>query len=63
MESIANKQIRDSLRVEDIKYWMVAKELGITASAFTVWMRSELSEDRRQRVEAAIDVIIARRKE
>ncbi len=56
-----NKDIRDKARIKDIRFWQIAKELGITASYFSVLMRSELSEERRQRVTNAIDAIIARR--
>ena len=58
-----NSTLRDRSRIEDVKFWEIAKELGITASTFTVWMRSELSDERRQRVEEAIDAILAQRKE
>ena len=57
-----NHCLRERLRIEDIKFWELAKELGITASTFTIWMRSELSEERKERVTAAMDAIIARRK-
>ncbi len=56
-----NKILRDRARIENVKFWELAKELDITASTFTVWMRTELSEERRKRVESALNAIIARR--
>ena len=58
-----NVDIRDRARIDNIKFWEIAKELGITASTFTVWMRTELPEDKRHRVDAAIDAIVKRRAE
>lgn len=60
---LENVEIRNRSRIANIKFWQIAKELGITASTFTVWMRTELPEDKRQRVDAAIDAILARRAE
>ena len=60
---LENVEIRNRSRIDNIKFWQIAKELGITASTFTVWMRTELPEDKRKRVDAAIDAILARRAE
>ena len=56
-----NKDIRDKARVEDIRFWQIAKELGITASYFSVLMRSELSAEWRLKIGTAIDAIALRR--
>lgn len=58
-----NIEVREKAKRNGVPFWMIASELGIGANTFSVWLRSELSEDQRKRVEAAIDVIIARRKE
>lgn len=56
-----NKEIRDRMRIADIRCWQVAQEVGIAAPTFSTWLRAELSEERRQRVTNAIEAIIARR--
>ena len=38
---LENVEIRNRSRIANIKFWQIAKELGITASTFTVWMRTE----------------------
>mgnify|MGYP002623425603 CR=1 FL=1 len=58
-----NQKIRDRARIENVRYWQIARELGITAGTLTVWLRSEMPEDKRQRVDAAIDAIVQRRAE
>lgn len=56
-----NYEIRDRAKRNGVYFWEIAKEIGIYPGTFTVWMRSELSGERRQKVESAIDAIIARR--
>lgn len=56
-----NIEIRNRAKRCGVFFWEIAKEIGVYPSTFTVWMRTEMSDERRQKVEAAIDAIIARR--
>ncbi len=61
MGELKNLIIREKSRVENVPFWMIADACGVSASTFTVWMRKELPDDKRERVLAAIDAIVARR--
>lgn len=57
-----NSEIRHAIDVNGIKYWEVAKKIGISAGNLSVWMREELTGSRKERVEAAVNELIEERK-
>ncbi|MGP5429269.1 hypothetical protein [Enterococcus avium] len=59
----ANLEIRNKIESNRILYWEVADKAGIAQSNLSVWLRTEMREDRKQRVEKAIDELLAERKE
>ncbi|MDO7799414.1 MAG: hypothetical protein ACLR1F_00695 [Enterococcus avium] len=59
----ANQEIRDRIMVNRLRQWEVAEQVGITDNRLTVWLRTPLREDRRQRVEKAIDELLKKQKE
>ena len=59
----ANVEIRNKIESNRILYWEVADRVGIAQSNLSVWLRTEMREDRKQRVEKAIDELLAARKE
>lgn len=50
----ANLSIRKTIRAERLRNWEVAKKVGISDSRFSVWLRTPLNDERRKRVENAI---------
>lgn len=50
-----NNNIKAKILLLGIKQWQVAKEIGITPYTLCNWLRYELSEERRNRIEKAID--------
>lgn len=54
----ANQKIRDTIANSRIRNWEVAQELGISDSRFCVWLRTPLNDERRNRVEIAINKLI-----
>lgn len=52
---MANLEIRQRIFSAGFKYYEVAKEIGITPSMLSVWLRDELTEERYERVNAAIE--------
>ncbi|MBS1007167.1 hypothetical protein JK163_13050 [Levilactobacillus brevis] len=50
-----NVAIRDEIGRKRIKYWEVAEKIGISDGRLSVWLRTPLSDERRKRVEKAID--------
>lgn len=59
----ANQEIRNKVESNRILYWEVADKVGIAQSNLSVWLRTEMRDDRKQRVEKAIDELLAERKE
>ncbi|WP_062805020.1 hypothetical protein [Enterococcus pernyi] len=58
----SNKKIRERIEGNRLLYWEVAEKVGIAQSNLSVWLRTEMREDRRERVEKAIDELLLRRK-
>lgn len=57
----ANREIRDLIFFNRLRQWEVAEKVGITDSRLSVWLRTEMSEDRKERVEKAIDELLEAR--
>ncbi|MDQ7159196.1 hypothetical protein RCG63_04285 [Lactococcus lactis] len=54
----ANQSIRELIYKERLKNWQVANAIGIYPSTLSVWLRTELNDDRRERVEKALEQLI-----
>lgn len=50
-----NNDIRQMIRVLRLHHYEVAERIGILETTFCVWLRSELTEERRSRVMKAIE--------
>lgn len=59
----ANTEIRNQIESNRILYWEVADKVGIAQSNLSVWLRTPMRDDRKARVEKAIDELLAERKE
>lgn len=59
----ANQEIRDQIMMNRLRQWEVAEQVGITDGRFSVWLRTPLSDERKARVEAAIDELLKKQKE
>lgn len=57
----ANQEIRDKIFFNRLRNWEVSEKVGITDSRFSVWLRTPLREDRKYRVEKAIEELIKER--
>lgn len=49
-----NLEIRRSIRDNRLFYWQVAETIGISSFTLSVWLRTPLTDDRKERVEKAI---------
>lgn len=58
----ANQDIRNLIFQNRLKNWEVAQVVGISDGRFSVWLRTPLREDRKERVERAIDELLEERK-
>jgi len=55
---MANEDIRKSLKINNLKYWQVASEYGITDGNFSRKLRKELSSDEKKKIFNIIDKLI-----
>ncbi|HJE17692.1 MAG TPA: hypothetical protein K8V86_08670 [Enterococcus casseliflavus] len=51
----ANQELRNLIAMHRIRNWEVAEVVGISDSRFSVWLRTPLNEERKQRILKAID--------
>lgn len=50
-----NDSIRKKIESNRLKYYEVAEQIGITNSCFSVWLRKELTGERKERTLKAIE--------
>lgn len=58
-----NLDIRSQILMNGLKNYQVAEAVGISDSRLSVWLRTELNEERKARVQKAIDELVKERKE
>ena len=54
----ANQEIRNRIFMNRLRNWEVAEKVGISDSRLSVWLRTPLNEERKARIEKAIDELI-----
>lgn len=52
-----NKSIRKAIEKAGLSYWQVADAIGIHPATLCVWLRHELTGERLERVQHAINVL------
>lgn len=50
-----NKDVRKAARCADVNLWQVAAELGVSEPTFYRWLRTELPEEKKAAIMAAIE--------
>lgn len=58
MFPVANKDIRKTVKDNHLPYWRVSKQLGVSRSTLTEWLRIEMEKEKRERVLQAVDELI-----
>lgn len=56
-----NLDIRSRAKEKGVKLWEVAEHIGINPTTLTVWLRHELSEEKKQVMLDAVEAIAAAR--
>ncbi len=56
-DNMCNEIIRNKITESRLTHWQVADACGISACTLSVWLRKELSGDKKRRVENAIDAL------
>ncbi|EJQ43546.1 hypothetical protein IEQ_04874 [Bacillus cereus BAG6X1-2] len=51
----ANRDVREAIVEAEVKYWQVGEVIGISANTFTVWLRKELTKEKKEMVFQAIE--------
>ena len=57
MMKMNNEEIRKQIEKKRLKYYEVARAVGINPQTFSGWLQTELTPERRERVQKAIDSI------
>lgn len=52
-----NKDVRKAIRAKGLKNYEIANQLGIKPTSFARWLQSEMPQERKERVLAAIESI------
>ena len=52
---MCNKDLRKKMDDACLKHWKVAAQVGISDGRLSVWLRTPLNNERKARVEKAID--------
>lgn len=53
-----NKEIRNAIENNRLRYFEVADKIGISNSNFSVWLRKELDGERKERTISAIEELL-----
>lgn len=53
-----NIELRQLINDKRLKFYEIAREIGIAPTTFTIWMRDELTDDKKEKVMRAIDNLI-----
>ncbi len=56
-----NKDIRQTIENAGLRYWEVAETIGVHPATLCAWLRRPLSGNRLERVQKAIDKLLAER--
>ncbi len=52
-----NSDVREMIEAAGLKHWQVAETVGVDKATLCVWLRTDLSEERRTRILDAIERI------
>lgn len=61
MQKKANQEIREKIFFNRLRNWEVSEQIGISDSRLLVWLRTPLNDERKARVEKAIDELLKER--
>ena len=53
-----NMDLRQELRTANVRHWQAADALGISEMTFVIWLRRELSDEKKNRVRDAIKKVL-----
>ncbi|MCD7845241.1 MAG: hypothetical protein LUG57_05195 [Oscillospiraceae bacterium] len=52
-----NQDLRERVNSSGLLHWQLAERIGISENTLCRWLRYELTAERRERVEAALDAL------
>ena len=56
-----NKDLRDAVRIANVRQWEVAEAIGISEMSMVKWLRRELPVDKKMRVQEGIRKVLETR--
>ena len=58
-----NIELRNLIVEKRIKFYEIAREVGIAPTTFTIWMRDELSNEKKAKVMNAIEALTKKKED
>ena len=52
---VNNKEVRAAISEAGLKHWQVAEKMGVSDFTFSVWLRHELRQERREEILRTIE--------
>ena len=56
-----NKDLRDAIRIANVRQWEVAEAIGISEMSMVKWLRRELPVDKKMRVQEGMRKVLETR--
>ena len=56
-----NKDLRDAIRIANVRQWEVSEAIGISEMSMVKWLRRELPVDKKMRVQEGIRKVLETR--
>ncbi len=60
---MCNKDLRDEMRIANVRQWEVAEAIGISEMTMVKWLRRELDDGKKARVREGISKAAQKRKQ
>lgn len=60
---MCNKDLRDEMRIADVRQWEVAEAIGISEMTMVKWLRSELDDSKKALIREGISKVARQHKQ
>lgn len=57
LKNLKNVEVRRLAKEKNVRHWQIADEIGVSESTFVHWLRKELSDEKKEKIIAAIEKI------
>lgn len=60
---MCNKDLRDEMRIANVRQWEVAEAIGISEMTMVKWLRRELSDSKKMLIREGISKVVQQHKQ